>query len=640
LASWYLIVLQSYIINYSWIAAFDSVYSQNIMARKQLNSGNAAGIELPKAKLNKQSLTHVARLLSYLKPYRGKFIAALFFLFLSSLVGLAFPSFIGALIDTAQGKHTNGYLPDSIQGILVLAFIILALQAVVSFFRILWFVNVAERSLADIRRDTYFKLITLPMNFFSNRRVGELNSRISADLSQVQDTLTTTIAEMLRQAVLLVGGLIFMAIISKKLVLALLLILPLMILFAVFFGRFIKKISRQAQDKMAESNTIVEETLLGIANVKAFVNESFEASRYSKTIQDVANIAIKGAKFRGLFVSFIVLCVFGGILAVVGYGCVLVSRHEITLGELLKFSLYAMFLGSSLGSFPELFANLQKTIGASERVLEILSEDAETVSIHESDNLIKQKIDGNLSFDNVNFSYPSRPEIQVLTDVSFSAKAGQKVAIVGPSGSGKSTTAALILQFYHPQGGEILFDGKPASDYSLTDIRNQVAIVPQDVMLFGGTILENIAYGKLTAAKEEIIQSAKQANAHEFITSFPEGYETVVGERGVKLSGGQRQRIAIARALLKNPSILILDEATSSLDAESERLVQEALEVLMKGRTSIIIAHRLATIREADTIIVMEKGQITESGSHQELINNGQGLYRYLSGLQFEMDKS
>ncbi|TDO23342.1 ABC transporter ATP-binding protein [Pedobacter duraquae] len=606
------------------------------MARKHLNSGNATGIELTKAKINKETLSHVARLLSYLKPYRHQFIAALFFLFLSSLVGLAFPTFIGALIDTAQGKHTNNYLPDTIQGILLLAFVVLALQAVVSYFRILWFVNVAERSLADIRRDTYFKLITLPMNFFSNRRVGELNSRISADLSQVQDTLTTTIAEMLRQAILLVGGIIFMAIISEKLVFALLLVLPVMIVFAVLFGRFIKKISRQAQDKMAESNTIVEETLWGIANVKAFVNESFEATRYQNTIREVANIAIKGAKFRGMFVSFIVLCVFGGILGVVGYGCILVSQHEITFGELLKFALYAMFLGSSLGSFPELFANLQKAVGASERVLEILAEQGEEIAVNEKDNRVTQTIAGNLEFKSVNFAYPSRPEVEVLSNVSFEAAAGQKVAIVGPSGSGKSTMAGLILQFYHPQSGAIVFDGKPASKYSLSDIRNQVAIVPQDVLLFGGTILENIAYGKLTATKEEILESAKRANAHQFITAFPEGYETVVGERGVKLSGGQRQRIAIARALLKNPAILILDEATSSLDSESERLVQDALEELMKGRTSIIIAHRLSTIREADKILVLERGQIIESGTHAELIQTEQGLYKYLSGLQFE----
>jgi ABC-type multidrug transport system fused ATPase/permease subunit len=608
------------------------------MARGRLNSGNKQEAELPKAKLNRQSLDKISKLLSYLKPYRGKFMAALFFLFLSSLVGLVFPTFIGALIDTAQGKHSgNGILPASIKGILTLAFALLIAQAFVSFFRILWFVQVAERSLADIRRDTYFKLITLPMNFFSNRRVGELNSRISADLSQIQDTLTTTIAEMIRQLILLIGGIAFMAVISIKLAIALLILLPPLIVFAVLFGRFIRKLSRQAQDKLAESNTIVEETLQGIANVKAFVNESYEAIRYAKNIREVADIAIKGAKFRGIFVSFIVLCMFGAVVAIVGYGCLLVSHNELKVGDLLRFALYAVFVGSAMGGFPDLYANLQKAVGASERVLEILGENGEEVSVTDSGNNIIQKIKGNLSFSNVTFSYPSRPELTVLNEISFDAAAGQRVAIVGPSGSGKSTMAALILQFYHPQSGAILFDGKPSADYSLTDIRNQVAIVPQDVMLFGGTIRENIAYGKLTASKEEIIQAAQRANAHQFIISFPEGYDTIVGERGVKLSGGQRQRIAIARALLKNPSILILDEATSSLDSESERLVQEALEELMKNRTSIIIAHRLSTIREADKIIVLEKGQIIETGNHQELISNEQGLYRYLSALKFEV---
>ncbi len=607
------------------------------MARARLNSGNTQGEELPKAKLTRQTLNNISRLLSYIRPYRVKFAAALLFLFLSSLVGLAFPSFLGALIDVAQGKHSNKLLPATIQGIGLLALVVLFSQAFVSFFRILWFVQVAERSLADIRRDTYFKLITLPMNFFSNRRVGELNSRISADLSQIQDTLTTTLAEMIRQMVLLIGGIAFLAIVSIKLTLALLVILPVLVVTAVLFGRFIRKISRQAQDKLAESNTIVEETLQGIANVKAFVNESFEAGRYGKNIREVANIAIKGAKFRGLFASFIVFGMFGAIVAVIAYGCLLVSDNELTVGDLFKFALYAVFVGSAMGSFPELYANVQKAVGASERVLEILSEKGEEVSINEIDNVIKQKIEGNIAFENVNFHYPSRPEIEVLKGVSFEAKTGQKIALVGPSGSGKSTMAALTLQFYHPQSGTILFDQLPSDAYSLTDIRNQVAIVPQDVMLFGGTILENIAYGKLSASKEEIIRAAQRANAHQFVTSFPEGYDTVVGERGVKLSGGQRQRIAIARALLKNPSILILDEATSSLDSESERLVQEALEELMKNRTSIIIAHRLSTIREADKIIVLEKGTVVESGNHEELLGNENGLYRYLSQLQFEV---
>lgn len=610
------------------------------MARGRLNSGSKAEAELPKAKINRSSLRNVAKLLTYLKPYRVKFIAGLVFLFLSSLVGLAFPAILGALIDAAQGIYKYKYLPHGLNAIAIMGFIILFAQAFISFFRVVWFVQVAEKSLADIRRDTYFKLITLPMNFFANRRVGELNSRISADLSQIQDTLTTTFAEMIRQLVIMVGSTTLLAIVSIKLTLTLLAILPFLVAFAVFFGRYIRKLSREAQDKLAESNTIVEETLQGIANVKAFVNEAYEATRYDKILRQVVNIAVRGAKFRGIFASFIVFCLFGTFVGVIWYGSVLVANHEIYVGDLTTFIMYSIFVGAAMGSFPDLYANLQKAVGASERVLEILAEQGEEISMVESENGIKQPIKGDLAFNDVVFAYPSRPEITVLKGISFNADAGQRVAIVGPSGSGKSTMASLILQFYHPQNGGILFDSKPADNYSLTDIRNQVAIVPQDVLLFGGTIMENIAYGRLNASKEDIIQAAKRANAHQFISSFPEGYETVVGERGVKLSGGQRQRIAIARALLKNPSILILDEATSSLDSESERLVQEALEELMKDRTSIIIAHRLSTIREADKIIVLEKGHIIESGSHTELIGNEQGLYKYLSQLQFESSQA
>jgi len=606
------------------------------MARGRLNSGSKAEIELPKAKINKESLRNVVKLLSYLKPYRGKFIIAMIFLFLSSLTGLAFPAILGALIDAAQGIYKYKFFPHTLNAIGIFGFALLFGQAFVSFFRVVFFVQVAERSLADIRRDTYFKLITLPMNFFANRRVGELNSRISADLSQIQDTLTTTIAEMIRQLVVMVGSITLLVMVSGKLTLLLLSILPFLIIFAVIFGRFIRKLSRQAQDKLAESNTVVEETLQGIANVKAFVNEAYEATRYDKILREVVGIAVKGAKFRGVFASFIVFCLFGTFVGVIWFGSTLIHAHEINTGQLTTFIMYSIFVGAAMGSFPDLYANLQKAIGASERVLEILGEHGEPISMIDTNNAITEHIEGNLTFNNVVFAYPSRPEITVLNDISFEAKAGQKVAIVGPSGSGKSTMASLILQFYHPQQGTIQFDGRNSDSYSLTDIRNQVAIVPQDVLLFGGSILENIAYGKLSASREDIVQAAKRANADNFITGFPEGYDTIVGERGVKLSGGQRQRIAIARALLKNPSILILDEATSSLDSESERLVQEALEELMKGRTSIIIAHRLSTIREADKIVVIEKGLILESGSHDELMTNKEGLYRYLSQLQTE----
>ena len=615
------------------------------MARARLNSGNAQAAELPKAKINRESIKQVIRLLNYLKPYRTKFFLGLACLILSSASSFLFPLLMGRLIGTGAQAVQGGkmvpneildFFPTEINTVAITLLVVLFIQAIFSYFRINWFVEVAEKGLADIRRDTYHKLITLPMNFFSQRRVGELNSRLSADLSQIQDAITTTLAEMIRQIIIFIGGITFLILVSGKLTLMLLAVLPILVVIAVTFGKFIRKISRQAQDKLAESNIIVEETLQGISNVKAFVNESYEVGRYNNSVREVVKIAMRGAKFRGIFASFIVFCLFGTIVSVVWYGTHLVQIGEISIASMFTFILLSTFVGAAMGSFPELYATMQKAFGASERVLEILEEENEPISMYEENNAIHQRIQGNLDFKNVFFSYPSRKEITVLNGVSFEARKGEKVAIIGPSGAGKSTIAGLILRFYEPQSGSLLFDGVASTEFSLTDIRNQVAIVPQDVLLFGGTIRENIAYGRLNANEDDILQAANRANAHEFIKGFPEGYDTIVGERGVKLSGGQRQRIAIARALLKDPVLLILDEATSSLDSESERLVQEALEELMKNRTSIIIAHRLSTIREADKIIVLEKGKVVESGNHLELMKNKGGLYHYLSQLQLE----
>lgn len=593
------------------------------MARKRILDNE----DLPKVKLTKANLSKVRKLLAYFRPHRGKYALGLLFLFLTGLTALVFPLLIGRLVNSATGAMLEDI--DRIALILLLVFIF---QSVFSYFRIYLFVNVTENVLAALRRDTYSHLIRLPMNFFSKRRVGELNSRIASDINMLSDTFTTVVAEFLRQAMLIVGGIIFLAYTSVQLTVMILLSVPVIAILAVVFGRAIRRISKETQDRIADSNTIVEETMAGIASVKAFANERFETARYGRSTNDIVTVALKGARARGLFASFIIFCLFGGVVFVIWYGVRLVNAGEMGVGDMFQFVLYSMFVGASIGGIAEMYAQLQKALGAAERVLEIMDEKAEPFGT--GPMVSAAPLVGSMEFRDVSFRYASRPEVQVLKEVSFRAKPGETVALVGPSGSGKSTIASLVLRFYDPDHGQILFDGRDARDYDLEALRTNMAMVPQDVLLFGGSIRENIEYGRPGASQHDIESAARNANAHDFIMSFPEGYDTVVGERGIKLSGGQRQRIAIARAVLKDPRILILDEATSSLDSESERLVQEALDKLMKGRTSLVIAHRLSTIRNAHRIVVLDKGRITESGSHRELLEMEGGLYRNLLELQ------
>lgn len=585
--------------------------------------------DLPKSKITATSLNKASLIFQYAGNHRWKFYVGLVFLLLTGATALAFPKLMGMLIDCVKNKS---YTQANNVALLLVG--ILFLQSICSFFRLSLFVNFTEHTLAKLRLSLYSNLVKLPMSFFSQKRVGELNSRISSDITQIQDTLTTTIAEFLRQFILIIGGVALLATESIKLTLLMLSVVPLVAVAAVVFGRFIRKYSKSVQDQVAESQVIVEETMQGISIVKAFANEWYEIARYNGKIKEVVKLAIKGGLYRGYFASFIIFCLFGAIVAVVWFGVRLSISGEMSVGQLISFVLYSTFVGASFGGIAELYAQIQKAIGATERVFELLHETPEKINSAQNSASI-QKIKGNVTFKNVAFSYPSRKEIEVLKGVSFTANFGQKIAIVGPSGVGKSTIASLLLRFYDIESGEILIDGKNIYDYDLENLRGNMSIVPQDVILFGGTIKENIAYGKPDATEEEILIAAKQANAFNFIESFPEKFETIVGERGIKLSGGQRQRIAIARALLKNPSILILDEATSSLDSESEKLVQEALEILMEGRTSIIIAHRLSTIRSADQILVLDKGVIAEQGTHQELIVLENGIYKNLSNLQF-----
>lgn len=580
-----------------------------------------------KRKLNKQNLSKLGGIFRFLMPYRWAFFSGLFFLLFSSLTLLTFPFVAGKLIDTAQGGE---WVVSDVNSIALILIGILAVQSIFSFFRVWLFAWVSERSMRDIRSALYSRLVRLPMSFFDKRRTGELISRITSDVSQLQDTFSTTLAELFRQVITLVAGIGFLLFNTPKLTLFMLGTFPVLILIAMVFGKFIRRLSKKTQDELAAANVIVEETLQSITTVKSFVGESYESNRYSKGLEKVMGVALTTAKYRGAFISFIIFALFGGIVGVMWYGASLVASGEMSVGELVSFVLYTTFIGGSIAGLGDIYSQLQKAIGSSERVLEILDEKAEEESGITSTNFL-----GEIQFEKVRFRYPTRPEVEVLKEVSFHIIPGEKVALAGHSGAGKSTIIQLLSRFYEVDQGSIQVDGREVKDWDLKALRSKIGIVPQEVLLFGGSIRENIAYAKPEASEEEIILAAKKANAWQFIVQFPEGLDTLVGERGVKLSGGQRQRVAIARAILKDPAILILDEATSSLDAESESLVQEALDELMKGRTTLIIAHRLATIRKVDCIYVLSEGKIVEQGSHQELLQNSAGFYSNLVRLQF-----
>ncbi|MBC7554778.1 MAG: ATP-binding cassette domain-containing protein [Taibaiella sp.] len=589
--------------------------------------------ESPKVKLSKENFKEALVIFRYLKPYKWQFIAGLLFIALSSGTTMTFPYLLKRLIDSAHGdvKGTLALTPGNI-AITMIA--VLALQMFVSFMRIYLFTMVGENTVADMRKDIYRRLIIMPMDFFAQRRVGELSSRITADISQIEDAVTSVLAEILRGVLTLIIGIGLIFLISPKMTFLMLSVIPVIIAIAFIFSKKIRALAKDGQDQLADSGTVVQETLQGISNVKAFANEWYEVKRYNTSIDNLVKLAIKNGRMRGFFVSFLLFSVFGAIVLVVWYGAGLMQQGLLSFGDLTAFVVYTAFVGGTMAGFADLYSQLQKTLGATQRVRELLKESTEEIATVEEPLLDEYKLAGNVSLRHIGFHYPSRPEVEVIKDISIDASKGQQIAIVGPSGAGKSTLIGLLLRFYEPVKGQILFDGRDITALPLSQLRKQMALVPQDILLFGGTILENIAYGKPGATKEEVANAAKQANAYDFITSFPEGFDTVVGERGIKLSGGQRQRVAIARAILKDPVILLLDEATSSLDSESEALVQEALNNLMKNRTSFVIAHRLSTIRNADLIVVLDNGFVKESGTHEQLIDLENGLYNNLNKLQ------
>jgi ATP-binding cassette, subfamily B, bacterial len=610
--------------------------------------------DAPKTKITKESFREAIKIFEFVRPYTWSMIIGLVMLSLSTFSFMIFPYLSGVMVDVAQGN--TGKLPPSLQKITlsdvgIFLIVLFILQGVISYSRVMLFARVSERGIADLKDTLYQKMITLPIGFFEKSRIGELISRLNSDVDKLYNTFSVTLAEFIRQVIVLVIGIIVLAFTAGGLAQVMLLTFPIIVVGAMFFGRFIRKMAKERQDQIAETNIILNETITAINSVKAFTNEGFEAARYHLANAKSVDTSMKFAKARGIFAAFIVVLLFGAMFFVLWRGALMLEAKEITAGVLITFFTYTAIIGGAIASLGTFYGEIVGAIGATERVRDILNTPSEVdlkFSNYElllNGNPLKsehqtpmKRLKGNILFKNVRFRYPTRTDVEVLKGLDLTIKAGQKVALVGPSGAGKSTIVQLLLKFYDRAEGELIVDNQSIDDYEISAYRSNLAIVPQEVLLFGGTIGDNIRYGKPDATENDIIEAAKKSNSWEFISSFPEGLNTIVGERGIKLSGGQRQRIAIARAILRDPAILLLDEATSSLDAESEKVVQEALNELMKGRTSIIIAHRLATIREVDKICVIDGGKVVEEGTHDSLSAIPNGLYNNLARLQFDTE--
>lgn len=572
----------------------------------------------------RRQLNQLRRLFVFVKPYRSQLVVATLAVIVAAGLGLVFPRIMGSLVDTAIGDDVQDATTlDRIALILLVVFLV---QAAFNYLRIYTLASVGEGVVADLRKALYAQIVRLPVPFFDDRKTGEVTSRLTADTAVVQATVSTAVAQAMSQGITLVGGVILLFVISPVLSLTVLTFLPIVIIAGSFFGRRLSRVSTTFQDQVANANAFADESIASIRVVKWFTAEGDAAGRYDRAIRDSYTTALRRARLRALFVPFVTFVAFATLALVLWAGGRMVLNGTLSPGELVTFLLYTLTVAGAIATFTGLYGQLQEALGASRRIFELLDEPAEpTAPAHP---IVLDSVEGSIRFDDVHFAYGDR-SIAVLNGIDLEVKPGEVVAVVGPSGAGKSTLIQLIPRFYDPTAGRILIDDVDIRDQPLELLRSTMAAVPQEIQLFSGTITDNLRVGKPDATLDELHEACRAANAEEFILAFPDGYETVVGERGIKLSGGQRQRIAIARALLSDPRILILDEATSSLDAGSEALVQAALERLMEGRTTVVIAHRLSTVRAADRLVVLADGDVVEEGTHDGLVAAG-GLYAQL----------
>jgi subfamily B ATP-binding cassette protein MsbA len=568
------------------------------------------------------------RLIRYLNPYKGRMVLAILALLFSSGFGLAFPLVIVRLLDSVTKSQNYSQL-NSLALLLVGIFL---LQAVFTSLQSYLLAYIGEHIVFDLRTSLYTHLQRLSLDFFAVRRVGDVVSRLSSDVTQMRTMLTTNLTSLLSQVITLVGSVVIVLNMNARLTLFILALIPVLIVIAVVFGRRFEKLSTEVQDQLAASTVVAEEGLQAIRVVKSFSREAHESERYHSAMEKTFRASLHIARYNAFFMAIMTFLGFGSIAAIMWFGGREVIAGRLTLAAIAGFLMYGISIAASLGGLSGLYGQFRAAVGGIQRVFEIL--DTRSTIEDAPSAYALTNVQGNITLNHVSFSYEK--EAPVLQDISLEIQAGEILALVGPSGAGKSTIFNLIPRFYDPTGGNISFDGHDLREITQQSLRDQIGIVPQESILFGGTIRENILYGRLDATEAELITAAKAANADEFISHFPNQYETLVGERGMNLSGGQRQRIAIARAILKDPRVLLLDEATSSLDNESEVLVQEALDRLMQNRTTVIIAHRLSTIKVAQRIAVLDNGRIIELGSHEELMELN-GLYARLYAMQFRI---